>query len=173
MAGDWQVIGRVIDESIGGIGVAVSEPIPISDHHSVDVIFPDFQTVGYVRSVHARNDGGFHVGLSWNNVDENQSGAVKKSNALTASFYRHEIFSVVCAIKQRQPNGQVVVILWDDAEFEVESDRVSMRDRESRRSELIGMGKTVIGLARLYGLNSVQPMTKLIDDILSFEFQSP
>ena len=163
---DSNVPGRLVDESIGGIGVTVETVTDFAFGQEVHVHMKESDAVGYVRSIRREDTAGFRVSIGWN--DYLETGG-KRQKPL-AHFITHENLLFVCDLLFHDAGPVKLVRLWDGARFEIASDLVCSRSLDARRSELNRNTALIPALARMYGIAINAHTPDICAQILDFEF---
>lgn len=171
---EFQVGSRTIraklhDQSLGGIGILVDQVQDIAFGQQVDVRLCDESAIGYVRSICRAPDGGYRLGISWNDYARVEGKRCKSA----AHFIAFRDLQFVCELLFNDgPNKRVR--LWDGAEFQVSPDQLCSQSAEARQSKLSANRACWATLAAAYGLHHGLHHGLTADDllqtILDFEF---
>ena len=160
------VSGKLVDESIGGIGVQVESVEELAFSQEVHIQLRDSDSIGYIRSIHRESPTQFRVSISWNDFLD----VAGKRRKPIAHFVVHDHLLFVCDLLFHDAGPKTTVRLWDGARFDIDSDLVCSRSFDARRSELNRGPDLMPTLATVYGLAQASRLEDLVAQILDFEF---
>jgi len=168
IAGSHRLMGTLVDESIGGLGISVSDVSQIAYWQQIQVTLRDSQTLGYVRDIRRESPTAFRLSICWDHTYAEIKGQRRKS---IANYVVHDNLLLVCDLMFADDDSRKKVRLWNGARFQVQPEEVCSRSYDVRRSELNRINDANEMLAKLYELPPVPRSEERIDQILDFEFQ--
>ena len=155
----------VIDESVGGVGLLVKQPILPEVSGEAQVYFGDTCEVGYIRSVDRKDDLAIRIAVSWTATDDPYSQYVRR-------YVMHNSLKILCRLVGSIGLNRYEIKLWNGSRFKVNSERICAANRKQREITLRGMSDVDVRLlARLYGVAVACSYEQTLKNILEFEFR--
>jgi hypothetical protein len=165
-SGSKPVKGTVINESIGGLALIARDAAAILVGHQVEVVLHEVTTSAYIRSVECQADGDYRVSVSWD-----KPSATDANNVATYLVYDNLL--LVCRVLDNSGFLARSVRLWDGSEFQVPPEALRSRSFPQRRDELNESPAELSALVEFYGLPVQTDASRMVSEILDFEFSPP
>jgi hypothetical protein len=168
------LMGTVIDESYGGIGIVVSDASAMQLGQELELLYSGAPLTGTVRRIVAQSDGTHTIGIQW--VDSRRrprEPELKIRRSRTTHFVAFGGLNLACQVLERLPAEQIFVRLASGRKCEALRSEVARRTLRERRSELDQMDLELTMLVGLYQLGPQPDERATIEAILDFEFGPP
>lgn len=164
---------RVLDESIGGIGIGLKDALHLVIGQQVGLLYHDVSLQGCVKAIRCEDNGQFRVGIGWLNTRSDIAAAAKSTSkpAQTAHYFSYSDMYIKCDVLD-QVSESISVRLWDGSAFDVAPSRIRCQTIDCRQSEISDNRYANI-LAGLYELGEHDSFEALIETVLNFEFFTP